>query len=39
MFQMFTDEPAIKKFVDVFFKTHKTVSTESDVCIAPIETA
>jgi hypothetical protein len=32
---MFTDEPTVKKFVDGFFKSHKTVSTESDVCIPP----
>ncbi|PNF16125.1 hypothetical protein B7P43_G03266 [Cryptotermes secundus] len=30
-----TDERTVKKFVDGFFKSHKTVSTESDVCISP----
>jgi hypothetical protein len=28
-----TDEPSVKKIVDGFFKSHETVSTESDVCI------
>jgi hypothetical protein len=33
LFLMFTDESSIKKFVGAFFKIHKTINTESDVCI------
>jgi len=28
-----TDESSVKKFVGAFFKIHKTITTESDVCI------
>jgi hypothetical protein len=30
---MFTDESSIRNFVGAFFKIHKTINTESDVCI------
>jgi hypothetical protein len=29
----FTDESSIKKFVGAFFKIHRTITSESDVCI------
>lgn len=32
-FFLFTDESSVKKFVGAFFKIHKTITTESDVCI------
>jgi len=32
-FCLFTDESSVKKFVGAFFKIHKTITTESDVCI------
>jgi hypothetical protein len=35
LFEMFTDEPTVKKVVDGFFKSHETINTESDVCIPP----
>jgi len=32
-FFSFADESSVKKFVGAFFKIHRTITTESDVCI------